>query len=109
MSHIENKKVMDALAQCAAECNHCATACLDEKDIMMLTRCIRLDIDCAEICSLAGGFVARGSESYKRVLKLCAEICEACAKECDTHTHMEHCSRCARACRDCADSCKNAA
>ncbi len=108
MAHLENKQVMEALAKCAAECNHCATACLDEKDVSMLARCIRLDMDCAHICALTAGFIARGSEYAKQLLPVCAAVCEECARECDTHSQMEHCARCAQACRDCAEACKAA-
>jgi hypothetical protein len=105
MSHEQNGELMDALAKCAAECNHCATACLDEQDVKMLSRCIKLDIDCAEICKLAASYVARGSEHVQHILNECAEICEACGEECDKHSHMEHCKRCAEECRRCAEVC----
>ena len=105
MSHEQNKGLLEALANCAAECNHCATACLDEKDLKMLARCIKLDIDCAEICSLTASFVSRGSEHAQHILNECADICEACADECEKHSHMEHCKKCADACRSCADLC----
>ena len=105
MSHEQNRGLIDALAKCAAECNHCAIACLDEKDVKMLARCIKLDIDCAEICSLAASYVSRGSEHAHHILNECAEICEACAEECEKHSHMEHCKKCGDACRSCADLC----
>jgi hypothetical protein len=109
MAHQENKKVMEALEKCAAECSHCATACLDEANIKMLTRCIRLDIDCSEICNLSSAFVARGSEHAKHLLAECADVCDDCARECDKHAHMDHCARCAQACRECAEACRAAA
>ena len=105
MSHEQNQGLLDALAKCAAECSHCATACLDEQDVKMLARCIKLDIDCAEICHLAASYVSRGSEHAQHILNECAEICEACAEECDKHSHMEHCRRCAEECRACAELC----
>ena len=105
MAHQQNKNLIDILAKCAAECNHCANACLDEDDVKMLARCIKLDIDCAEICSLAISFVSRSSEHADHVLNECADICESCAEECEKHSHMEHCRRCAEVCRSCADAC----
>lgn len=105
MAHEKNQELMNALNNCAAECNHCATACLDEEDVKMLTRCIKLDMDCADICQLTASYVARGSEHTNHLLKECAEICEACAEECEKHAHMEHCSKCAEACRHCAEVC----
>lgn len=109
MSHVQNHGLLDALYNCAAECNHCATACLDEQDVKMLARCIKLDIDCADICSLTASLIARGSEHGEHLLKECAEICNACADECEKHNHMEHCKRCAEACRTCAEECSSMA
>lgn len=97
MSHKKNETVIDALNKCAAECNHCTTACLDEADVKMLAACIKLDIDCAGICSLTASLLARGSEHGKHLLKECIEICNACAAECEKHTHMGHCKACADA------------
>lgn len=109
MSHEQNTQLLEALNRCAAECNHCAAACLDEQDVKMLARCIKLDIDCAQICSLTASLTARGSEHGKHLLKECAEVCNACAEECEKHASMgmEHCRRCAEACRACADACSS--
>jgi hypothetical protein len=94
------------LNRCAEECSHCATACLDEEDVKMLVRCIRLDVDCAEICRTVASFMSRGSEHAPHLLEECAEICEDCAQECEKHGHMDHCARCAEACRQCAEACR---
>ncbi|MBN9384391.1 MAG: four-helix bundle copper-binding protein [Chitinophagaceae bacterium] len=39
--------------------------------------------------------------------QLCADICTACAEECERHTQtgMEHYRVCAEACRQCAEEC----
>ena len=108
MAHQQNKQLMGALNNCAAECNHCATACLDEQDVKMLAKCIKLDIDCADICTLTATLIARGSEHAGHLKKECAEICNACAAECEKHTHMAHCKTCAEACRACAQACNAA-
>jgi hypothetical protein len=105
MSHKQNQELIRALSDCAAACNHCATACLEEKDPHHLARCIRLDRDCADICLLTASFVARGSEHAEHLLRECAEICNACAEECGMHKQMAHCQECAVACRDCAEIC----
>ena len=107
MAHEKNKELLNTLNNCAAECNHCAAACLDEQDVKMLANCIKLDIDCAEICTLAAGFVARGSTHAAHILAECAEICNACADECEKHAQhgMQHCKDCAEACRKCAEAC----
>ena len=106
MSHQQNKQLMDALNNCAAACNHCIAACLDEQDVKMLATCIKLDIDCAEICMLTASLIARGSAHGKHLLKECAEVCNACAIECEKHAHMDHCKQCAEACRACTEACQ---
>ena len=104
-----SQELMQALGVCAGHCDYCATACLNERDVQMLSRCIRLDLDCAGICRLTASFAARGSEHTNHLLKECAEICEACAEECEKHSHMDHCRACAEACRQCADACLHVA
>ena len=106
MSHEINRSLLETLNNCAAECDHCITACLQEQDVKMLVRCIRLDIDCSEICRLAASYVARGSDHAEHILRECAELCNSCAEECNKHAHhMDHCRTCAEACRACAEAC----
>jgi hypothetical protein len=73
-----------------------------------MARCIQLDIDCAEICRLAVGYMARGSELAADICELCAQVCEACGKECAKFP-MAHCQECAKACRRCAEECRRMA
>jgi hypothetical protein len=96
--------LIEMLVACAATCNNCLHECLNEKDIRHLTTCIDLDIDCAAICNLTASFISRDSGFAKTILPLCAEICTACAEECEKHD-MEHCRRCAAICRQCAEQC----
>ena len=96
---------IEACYACAAECNHCASACLGEEDVKMMARCIALDMDCAEICALAAGAMARNSEMAGALCTACAAVCQACADECGKHQHG-HCQRCAEACRRCAEECR---
>ncbi len=96
-----NQACVDACNACADACDHCAVSCLQETDAHMMARCIALDMDCAAMCRLAAGFMARRSEFMTQVCKMCAEICNACGEECAKHS-MEHCQACARACHVCA-------
>jgi hypothetical protein len=109
MSHEKNIGLIDALNNCATECSHCAMACLDEEDVKMLAACIKLNIDCAEACRVTASSLSRGSRHGNHLLKECVEICEACAEECEKHSHMEHCKRCADICRQCAEECSEMA
>ena len=103
---MENDQLLHQLNDCITACNACYNACLNEKDINMLTRCIELDRECADICQFAVSLLTRDSENAGKILDLCAEICEDCAVECEKHEH-DHCLHCAKVCRSCADACKN--
>jgi hypothetical protein len=107
MVYERNESTLNALNDCVAECNHCAAACLEEHDVAMLTKCIKLNIDCADVCQLTASLIARGSEHAQHLLKECVEICNACATECEQHSHMEHCRMCAQICRQCAEACSH--
>ncbi|WP_026461439.1 four-helix bundle copper-binding protein [Adhaeribacter aquaticus] len=102
------QSVIQALNACAATCDHCYSACLQEQDVKMMVRCIQLDRDCAEICKLTASALARGSEVARTLLQACADICKACGDECAQHTHMGHCQECAEACRRCEEACRSA-
>ena len=101
------QSVIQALNECYAVCEHCSTACLQEEDVKMMVRCIMLDRDCAELCRLTAGILARGSELAKTFLQACAEVCSACAEECSKH-QSQHCQECAESCRRCAEACQGA-
>lgn len=102
--HNENQEIINQLNECAAECNHCYSECLNEKDVTMMARCIELDRECSDICQLTASMLARGSEHSLQLLKLCADICNTCAEECEKHDN-EHCIRCSEVCYRCAESC----
>ena len=102
------KACIDACYACATACDYCASSCLQEEDVKMMAGCIALDMDCAEICRTAAGFMARGSDFEHQLCRLCADVCTACAEECGQH-QMDHCQACAQACRACADACRRMA
>ena len=105
MAHEHYEACIDACNACATACNHCAAACLREDGVGDLRDCIRLDIDCAEICRFVTAYMARGSEFAPDICALCADVCDACADECERHD-MAHCRECAEACRKCAVECR---
>ena len=78
----------------------------------MLARCIRLDLDCADICDATGKILSRQTATEPQMLRAslqaCAEACRLCAEECENHAeHHEHCRVCAEACRRCEQACNN--
>lgn len=104
----KNNALVQALIECARTCDMCADACLNEQDVKMLARCIKLDLDCAEVCYEAVRLVQRNSEITQQFMSVCEKVCTMCYEECNKHRSMhEHCAICADACRKCADACKN--
>jgi len=93
-----------ACNECATACLQCATACLQEADPKPMTRCIALDLECADICRLAAASLARDSAHTQAICVLCATACRGCAEECGKHG-MDHCKRCAEACERCEQTC----
>lgn len=106
--HEQYQSCIEACNRCAAECEHCASACLHEENVQKMARCIDLDHQCAVICRVAAGFMARGSEFATDICRVCGEICRACGEECRKHD-VEHCQRCADACEHCAEECERMA
>lgn len=104
MTNQQYQNCIKACIECATECNHCAVSCLEEKEVQYLTKCIRLDLECAVICRTAADLMSLGSKFSKEICRICASVCDACAEICEQHANMgmEHCRECAEACRACA-------
>lgn len=73
----------------------------------MMARCIQLDMECAAVCYSAAQLMSLGSSKAEEICRICADICEQCAAECEMHSHMEHCRQCAEICRGCAEECRS--
>lgn len=107
-SQTHQQKLQSCIAACSAcaiECKSCLNECLNEYDVKALTRCIRLNQDCAAMCMLAVESMASGSEFAKPICSLSADICYTCALECEKHSQMNHCKKCAEVCRKCSIEC----
>lgn len=98
-------KLMEHIYDCQAMCKYCFNACLEEKDVHMMTRCIKLDVECAEICGMTASSVAYNGDFTREMLEICINACEMCASECRGHDKM-HCIECAKACEECAKACR---
>ena len=59
---------VDALLACSEACTACADACLSEDMVAELTKCIRTNLDCADICLATGAMASRlgGSQAGSR-------------------------------------------
>jgi hypothetical protein len=111
-----NAALIDCIEECyscAQTCTSCADACLAEDMVRELRQCIRLNLDCADICNITGRIATRctgfDEEMVRRMLHTCAAACRLCAEECERHAREhEHCRICAEACRRCLQACVEA-
>ena len=104
-------RCIDECYDCAQACTACADACLGESAVQNLTQCIRLNLDCADVCGATGAVATRRSGSDEQVIRSMLEACELacriCADECDRHAaEHEHCRVCGEACRTCQQACQ---
>jgi hypothetical protein len=79
--------------------------------VVDLVKCIRTDLDCADICEATGRILSRhtgyDAKIARAVVEACAQACATCADECQRHADMhEHCRICAEACRRCEQACR---
>jgi hypothetical protein len=106
------RECIEACVECAQACTACADACLSEDTVAELTRCIRTNLDCADVCDTTGRVLSRhtgyDANLTRAVLEACAAACKACGDECAAHAEMHaHCRICAEACRRCEQACRD--
>lgn len=106
-------RCIEACYGCAQACTACADACLAEDMVKELRQCIRLNLDCADVCAATGALASRRAGSNQTVLRqmleVCATACRVCGEECTRHAgRHEHCRICAESCRTCEQACREA-
>jgi hypothetical protein len=118
--HPELQGISEPLIACiedcfatARACTSCADACLAEDGADALRQCIRLDLDCANVCVMTSTLASTQTGSNPQVLRgaitLCALACRLCAEECEKHApEHAHCRTCAEQCRSCEQACVGA-
>jgi hypothetical protein len=77
-----------------------------------VNRCIRVDLDCADICAATLRVQTRqtafDATVARSLVQACAAAYKTCGDECEIHAAhgMEHCRICAEACRRCEQDCQ---
>lgn len=105
-------RTIETLIDCANTCTQCADACLSEWALSAeLAKCIRLNLDCADVCMATSRVISRQTEYdanlTRPLLEACATVCKSCGDECGRHgEHMDHCRVCADSCRRCESACR---
>ena len=102
---------IDALSDCAQACTTDVDADLGEQNVAEMVLCIRLCLECTDICTATVGVISRPAAYDASVtgplLEACVASCRSCGDECERHARMhEHCRVCAEACRRCEQACR---
>ena len=105
-------RCIEACSDCAESCTQCADDCLGEESVQELTNCIRLNLDCADICATTGRVVSRQTGYDPNVTSACfrrasRRVAPAATSASIHAAHgMEHCRVCAEECRRCEQACQ---
>ena len=101
---------IEAIIDCAQACIADVDADLSEQNVTEMVKCIRLCLDCADVCTATIGVTSRQAEYDANVarplVEACVAICKSCGDECERHVQMQHCRVCAEACRRCEQACR---
>ena len=80
---------IDALSDCAQACTADADADLSEQNLAEMVKCIRLCLDCTDVCTATVGVISRQAEYdpgvTRPLLEACVAICKSCGDECERH------------------------
>ncbi|HYB46993.1 MAG TPA: four-helix bundle copper-binding protein [Streptosporangiaceae bacterium] len=103
---------IDALSDCAQACDADTAADLSEQNVSEMITCIRLCLDCVDVCTATVGVLSRQTAYDPTVtrplMEACIAICRNCGDECERHAHHHaHCRVCAEACRRCEQACRD--
>jgi uncharacterized membrane protein len=103
---------IDAVSDCAQACVADTDADLSEHNLAEMVTCIRLCLNCADVCTATAGVISRpaayDADVAKPLLQACVAICRSCGDECERHAqHHAHCRVCAEACRCCEQACRD--
>jgi hypothetical protein len=102
---------IDALSDCAQACTADADDNLSEHNLSEMVKCIRLCLDCADICTVTARVASRqtayDATVTRPLLQACVAACKSCGDECERHAQMHaHCRVCGEACRRCEQACR---
>jgi hypothetical protein len=100
----ETRYAIQEALRCHAVCLATAmTVCLETGGEHVKPQHFRLMMDCVAACQFAADMMAHKSQFHRQACALCADICEACANDCEQMDGMEEC---VAACVSCAKTCR---
>lgn len=98
---------IEACLNCYRTCFGAAmTHCLETGGKHVEPQHFRLMLACAEICRTSAHVLLMQSDHGKHLCRECAEVCDACAADCERVGDMQEC---VNACRRCAEECRKMA
>ena len=102
--------VIEAAVDCAQACGTDTDADLSEPHVAEMVACIRLCLDCADICAATAAVLGRpviwDNRVVRPLVEACTAICRSCGDECERHAPRHaHCRVCAESCRRCEQAC----
>ena len=78
---------IDALSDCAQACDADTAADLSEQNVSEMITCIRLCLDCVDVCTATVGVLSRQTAYDPTVtrplMEACIAICRNCGDECE--------------------------
>jgi hypothetical protein len=102
---------IDALSDCEEACSADAAADLGAPNLAEMVYCIRLCLDCTDVCGTVLRVLSRRRQpdvDVPLLLEACAALCKSCGDECERHAKMHaHCRVCGEACRRCEKACRD--
>lgn len=106
----EMEACIQACLDCHRICLQTVAHCLQQGGKHAEPAHLRLLMDCAQTCLTSADFMLRGSTFHGRTCGVCAEVCDACAADCERIDPNDAMMKaCAEACRRCAESCRKMA
>lgn len=100
-------EAVDKLYECAGVCLTCADAAAAEQDpekIVMSIKCVRLDNDCADLCTVAARILARqtgyDAPTTMAVIEATRTVLRASADACEEFKDTPYFALSAKACRE---------
>ncbi len=99
-----------ACFECGQTSKTCADSCLSEDMGQEMVECIRICLQCADVCNATGYMLLQRIESDESILRnqlrSCIAGCKPCCAECEKHADtIEQCRVCAESSRNCAEIC----
>ncbi len=92
--------------ECVDVASRCADNCLQSEQVGSMAQCIRLCLDCADLGAACAEMMGCNSQFSEQLCAVMADLCDACADECERHGGEGIMGQCAETCRRCAETCR---